>query len=113
VPYRNGLQNHTFQQDNARLHTEAITKQFFDRIQVTLLPWRYYFHDLSPIEHVNIGNLQRSPNTLVGGRRRIQEAWDKYPNEAILSRLGTLHYAPLVKIVNYQQRVTINPTLRT
>jgi hypothetical protein len=39
--------------------------------------------------------------------------WGRAADEAIISRLGTPHYAPLVKIVNYQQRVNINPTLTT
>jgi hypothetical protein len=89
VPQLNGLQNPTFQQDNARFHTASVTRQFFDRIQVTLLPWSSGFLDLSPIEHVwdmigvNIGNLQRPPNTLVEIRPRIQEIWDEIPQTDI------------------------------
>jgi hypothetical protein len=62
---------------------------FFYRIQVTLLPWSSGFLDLSPIEHVwdmigvNIGNLQRPPNTLVEIRPRIQEIWDEIPQTDI------------------------------
>jgi hypothetical protein len=51
VPYLNGPQKPTFQQDNARPHTVAITKQFFDRIQVTSLPWPSCSPYLSPMEH--------------------------------------------------------------
>jgi hypothetical protein len=51
VPLVNGHQNTTFQQDNARPHKAAITKQFSQRAQVDLLQWLPCSPDLSPIEH--------------------------------------------------------------
>jgi hypothetical protein len=89
VPYLNGLHNPTFQQDNARSDTASVTRQSFDCIQVTLLPWSSDSPDLSPIEHVwdmigvNIGNLQHPPNTLMELRPRIQEIWDEIPQTDI------------------------------
>jgi hypothetical protein len=50
LPYLNGLWYPSFQQDNIRPLAPTITRQFFDRIQVILLPWLSRSSDLSPIE---------------------------------------------------------------
>nr|CAH7712140.1 unnamed protein product [Callosobruchus chinensis] len=52
LPFLQQLQNPTFQQDNARRHTAAVTRDFLRQANVTTLPRPVRSPDLSPIEHV-------------------------------------------------------------
>lgn len=52
LPYLQQLQDPIFQQDNARPHTAAVTRNFLRQANVTVLPWPARSPDLSPKEHV-------------------------------------------------------------
>ncbi|GFT86086.1 transposable element Tc1 transposase [Trichonephila clavipes] len=49
-PFLNGLPEAIFQQDNARLHTAKVARDFLRPFQT--LPWPARSTDLSPVEHV-------------------------------------------------------------
>lgn len=89
LPYLQELENHIFQQDNARPHTAAATTRFLHEANVRVLPWPAKSPDLSPIEHVwdkigrRLGQLPVPPMNLQQLRNEIQLAWDTIPQEEI------------------------------
>ncbi len=77
------LQITSFQQDNAKSHTAAITTAWLHRRRVQLLNWPACSPDLSPIE--NIWHIikrkirQRRPQTLQQLETYIRQEWDQIP----------------------------------
>ena len=78
-----------FQQDNARPHMARIVQAFFQRRQVSLLPWSASLPDMSPIEHVwdMVGQqlIRQGPPalTLDALWTCVQTAWRDIPQEDI------------------------------
>jgi transposase len=74
-----------FQQDNARIHTSQITKDFLCEQNVRVMEWPPLSPDLNPIENLwgilsrkvyANGKQYHSINEL---KKSIQEAWDGIP----------------------------------
>ncbi|GFW32361.1 transposable element Tcb1 transposase [Trichonephila clavipes] len=96
LPYRQGLVNAIFQQDNARLHLARIVQRFFVNHQIELLPWPARFPDLSPIENMWSIITQRltqvtppaaTPDQLW---QSVEAAWSSVPQEHIQSLLESM-----------------------
>lgn len=87
LPRRQNTRGFIFMQDNARPHTANITRQFFQRHDITLLRHPAMSPDLNPIEHVwdvlgrrlrenypNLNNLAALERALIATWRRIPQS---------------------------------------
>ena len=69
-----------FQQDNARLHTVAVTQRTLRNVKE--MPWPARTPDLSPIEHVcdmmkrELILSAESDTTIAELRQRVQDTWE-------------------------------------
>ncbi len=78
-----------FQQDNARVHTTRIVKEFFVKKRIKVLEWPANSPDLNPIEHLwayikyRLGQYQESPSTLQELWKRVQDIWVDVPIDYI------------------------------
>ncbi len=72
-----------FQQDNAKLHTAAITKAWLHNRRVWVLNWSACSPDLSPIENIwriiKLKIRQRWPRTLQQLETYNRQEWDQIP----------------------------------
>lgn len=76
-------------QDNARPHTAALTRQFLENHDITILNHPAMSPDLNPIEHIwdlmgrQLRNYPRQPTTLAELERVLQEIWQEIPQHEI------------------------------
>lgn len=85
-----------FMQDNARPHTANITRRFFERNNITLLPHPAMSPDLNPIEHVwdIMGRRLRQdyPNlrNLAAVEEALNEIWRRIPQQMIRNCISNM-----------------------
>ena len=86
----------TFQQDNARPHSAASTKDFFNTIGVNLMEWPPYSPDLNPMENL-WGILSRKVYAngrqflnLIELKAAILEAWDEISPNVLESLISSM-----------------------
>lgn len=87
--YRMDRARFIFQQDNARVHTADVVKDFFARTRITVMNWPANSPDLNPIEHVwayikyHLDQLPEHPKTMKELWDRVQDIWTSIPLEFI------------------------------
>ena len=83
-----------FQHDNARPHSAAITRDFLEENEVTVLPWVPYSPDLNPIEHLwdELGRrvLAREPHNRISLIRILQEEWERIPQQQVRNLINSM-----------------------
>ena len=85
-----------FIQDNARIHTSAMSKEWLKSHSVWVIDWPPYSPDLNPIEHLwhylkklmykhypQFNNLGSSEEEMRAFCRALQKCWMKIPNRLI------------------------------
>lgn len=78
-----------FQQDNARVHTTCLVKDFFTKYGIVVLEWPANSPDLSPIENIwafikrRLSQYPEEPKNLEELWKRIQDIWTNIPIEVI------------------------------
>jgi transposase len=74
-----------FQQDNARVHTARIVRDFFDESNITVLEWPANSPDLNPTENLwsylkrELDQYKEAPRNLDELWERVQEVWTNIP----------------------------------
>ena len=89
LPLRRLHQNFVFMQDNARPHTANVTRRFFERHDVTLLPHPPNSPDLNPIEHIwdemerRLRHREEQPHNLNELGEALRQIWNESPQNLI------------------------------
>lgn len=90
LPFRQRIGDHfVLMQDNARPHNAALTRQFLQEHDITVLNHPAVSPDLNPIEHVwdlmgrRLRDYPRQPTTLAELERILQEIWQEIPQNEV------------------------------
>ena len=96
------LQHHddvtTFQQDNAPHRSARISMEYFNNVNVNVMPWPAYSPDLSPTEHLlNIGKTcldrrENKPQYRAELIAAVQEEWETIPQRQIQRLIRSIIY---------------------
>jgi transposase len=92
-----------FMQDNARVHTAAVTRDFLNQHHINPINWPAYSPDLNPIEHLwwhlkksmykrypQYNNYSRAKEEWDGFCEALKECWRSIPSKLICHGLGYL-----------------------
>jgi len=75
----------SFQQDNSRVHTANIVKEWFNKQEFTVLEWPFNSPDLNIIEHIwrymkqRLGAYRQPPQNIADLWERVQDIWTTIP----------------------------------
>lgn len=92
-----------FQQDNARIHTAAATREWLRSHDITTIDWPAYSPDLNPIEHMwwhlkrlvfkhypQYNTFSSTQEDWDGFCSALKDCWRRIPNRLIATLIGSL-----------------------